>query len=485
MNLTRYSLVAVVIVSIFAVTSCATNPATGRRQIMLISERQEIAMGAEYDPQLVASMGLYENPVLQAFLEEKVREMGLVSHRPHLKYHVRMLDSPVVNAFAVPGGYIYLTRGILAHFNNEAELIGVIGHEMGHITARHTVSRMSSQTLAQIALIGGMAVSETFRNFGEFAMVGMQLLFLRHSREHEREADRLGVEYTARLGYDANSFAEFFRLLQRMQLASEHGGIPTFLSTHPDPGNRYNDVKRDAATWKKELELADWKVNADSYLAMIDGMVFGDDPRQGFVDGNTFFHPEMKVRFNFPQSWKLVNSPTNVQIIQPDNKAMLILMQAPGNSLEEAAQQMLQRLNLTRVGSETGNLNGFNSLVTYSELRQENPANNQKVRTSFIHIGGGRHVAFHAVSLESDFQGFIPFFNTAQQTFSPLTDPARLNVKPDLLRVRKITTTRTVASTLSAFNVPAERHREVALLNNLSLTDMLEPGRYIKIVVKQ
>ncbi len=484
MDIKRFFLVAVVIASILVITACIRNPVTGRRQIMLISERQEIAMGAEYDPQLVAAMGLYENPKLQAYLEEKVREMGLISHRPHLKYHIRLLDSPVVNAFAVPGGYIYLTRGILAHFNNKAELIGVIGHEMGHITARHTVSRMSNQTLAQLALLGGMVASESFRNYGELAMVGMQLLFLKYSRDDEREADRLGVEYTAKLGYDAIMFAEFYRLLQRMQLAAEHGGIPTFLSTHPDPGNRYNDANRDAQKWKQELGFSHWKVNSKEYLLLIDGIIFGDDPRQGYVDGNTFYHPEMKFQFNIPQNWRLVNSPTSVQIFSPDQKALLLLMHAPGNSLQEASGRMLEKLKLTLISSEAVQLNGFNSLVTMSQLSQNDPAKNQRVRTSFIDIGGS-FLAFHAVSLESDFHNFVSTFNVSQNNFRILTDPARINVKPDVLRVKRVNTAGTVASVLRGLNVPTDRHNEIALLNNLGLSDMLQAGKHVKIVEKQ
>ncbi len=484
MNMKRILTVTLVTASIFAITACVKNPATGKRQFMLISEKQEIAMGAEYDPQLVEAMGLYENPQLQALVENIVREMGLISHRPHLKYHIRLLDSPVVNAFAVPGGYIYLTRGILAHFNNQAELAGVIGHEMGHITARHTVSKMSSQTLAQLALIGGMVVSETFRNYGELAMMGMQLLFLKYSRDDEREADRLGVEYTAKMRYDAGKFADFYKLLQRMQLASEHGGIPTFLSTHPDPGNRFNDVKKDALKWQQELSHNEWKVNTNEYLSMIDGIIFGDDPRQGYVDGNTFYHPTMKFQFNFPQGWKLINSPTSVQIAEPEQKAILLLMHAPGSTLLEASAKMLEDLKLQVISRDATQVNGFNSLVVISQLAQSDPTKNQRVRTNFMDIGG-TFLAFHAVSLEGDFTNYTPNFISTQNGFRPLTDPARINVKPNILRVRKINSSGTLSNALRALNVPAGMYQEIALLNNLGLNDMIQPGQYIKVIEKQ
>lgn len=154
-NLNLSAKVVVLLATLLMIPSCAVNPVTGKRQIMLMSEAQEIAMGAQYDPQVLATFGVYPDQKLNNFVQKIGDDMGLISHRPNLKYHIKVVDSPVVNAFAVPGGYIYLTRGILAQFNNEAELVGVIGHEMGHVTARHSVSQQTKQTLGQIALIGG------------------------------------------------------------------------------------------------------------------------------------------------------------------------------------------------------------------------------------------------------------------------------------------------------------------------------------------
>ena len=287
-------------IAILIIFSCAVNPVTGKRQIMLMSEEQEVQMGFAYDPQVVATFGEYKNDNILNFLKTKTTEMGKISHRPNLEFHIKILDSPVVNAFAVPGGYMYLTRGILAQLNNEAELLGVIGHEMGHITARHSVSQQTKQQIGQLLLIGGMIASEKFAQYAEQAMQGMQLLFLSFSRDNEREADALGVEYSSKIGYDAHKMADFFQVLNKMNMADSHGGVPTFLSTHPDPGDRYNSVHQSSSDWQSKLNYPEYKVNQESYLQMIDGIVYGEDPRQGFVEGNTFYHPEMKFRFNFP-----------------------------------------------------------------------------------------------------------------------------------------------------------------------------------------
>ena len=286
--------------AILMLPSCAINPVTGSRQLMLMSEEEEVKLGSEYDPKVMDTFGEYKDEQLLALIEEKGNEMGLISHRPKLKYHFRILDSPVINAFAVPGGYIYLTRGILAQFNNEAEMLGVLGHEIGHITARHSVSQQSKQQVSQLLLLGGMIASKKIQKYGEYAMQSMQLLFLSFSRENEREADQLGVEYTSKIGYDASKMADFYQVLIKMNLASDHSGIPTFLSTHPDPGDRYNSVNQGAKNWQDSLNFPSWKVNTNSYLHLIDGLVFGEDPRQGYVEGNIFYHPELKFKFSVP-----------------------------------------------------------------------------------------------------------------------------------------------------------------------------------------
>jgi predicted Zn-dependent protease len=171
-----------------------------------MSEAQEIAMGKEADPQIVAQMGLYDNKELQAFITEKGKQMAAASHRPNLNYEFKIVDSDVLNAFAVPGGYVYFTRGIMAHFNNEAEFAGVLGHEIGHITARHSVAQQRNALLGQLGIIAGMVVSPEFGRFAETASQGLGLLFLKFGRDAERESDKLGVEYSSKIGYDANVF---------------------------------------------------------------------------------------------------------------------------------------------------------------------------------------------------------------------------------------------------------------------------------------
>src|SRR5437667_2731270 len=170
-----------------AVTDCARNPVTGRREIVLVSESQEIASGQQSGPQVREEYGTVDNAALQAYVQAMGRKLVAVSHRPNLEWHFTVVDSPVVNAFAIPGGYVYLTRGILAYLGNEAELAGVMGHEIGHVTARHSVRQITRQGLAGIGLSMGSALSPALSQLGDLAQNGVGLVFLRFSRDDERE----------------------------------------------------------------------------------------------------------------------------------------------------------------------------------------------------------------------------------------------------------------------------------------------------------
>ena len=179
-------------------TTCSRNPVTGKKELSLMSESQEKALGLESDPQIQAEFGMYADSSWQRFLREKGQAMAKISHRPTLGFQFRVIDSEVVNAFAVPGGYVYFTRGILAHFNDEAQLMGVLGHEIGHITAKHANEQYTKQTLAQIGFAAGMILSPQFRQFGNLANTGIQLMFLKFSRDNETQSDKLGVEYSSK-----------------------------------------------------------------------------------------------------------------------------------------------------------------------------------------------------------------------------------------------------------------------------------------------
>ncbi len=466
------------------ITTCAVNPVTGKRQVMLVSEEQEMQMGKEYDPQIIAQFGEYKDDELLAFINQRASEIAKLSHRPNIEWHVRILDSPVVNAFAVPGGYVYFTRGILTHFSSEAEMVGVLGHEMGHVTARHSVSQQSKQQLSQLLLMGGMIASEKFAQYGQQAMQAMQVMFLKFSRDDEREADRLGVQYMSLINYDGNRMADFFSVLEKMNPPEEQGGVPTFLSTHPNPADRNNTVRKLTEFWKDSLNRTEWKVNTESYLKMIDGMTYGEDPRQGFTEGNVFYHPELKFRFNYPGGWQLQNSPAQVATAPKDGKALIIFTLAQQKSLEEAAQATTKQYNLTVTDSKSITVNGLPALAVLSQQVQQDQSTGKQqanqVLSYYINYGGNIYV-FHGVSTAQDFKSYQSAIESTLSSFAPLNDPAKLNVRPKKIVV-KPANGGTVSQTLTSLGVPQDQLREIALLNNMELKDNVAAGKLIKLI---
>ncbi|NID11050.1 M48 family metalloprotease [Fibrivirga algicola] len=475
---------------VICLSNCAKNPVTGKRELSLMSTEQEIAIGKESHPSIVATMGLYEDPKLQAFMNTKGKAMAAISHRPDLPYQFYIVDSPVVNAFAVPGGYVYFTRGILAHFNNEAEFAGVLGHEIGHITARHSVRQQSSQLLTSLAGIAGAILVP---QLGESFMQGAQLLQLSYSRAHESESDEIGVGYSSKIGYDANQMADFFATIKRIQDNSGQS-VPNMLSTHPDPGNRYTKVHEMAKDYQTK-NPGNYQVNRDTYLRMIDGIMYGEDPKQGFVENNMFYHPELKFQFPVPTGWQHQNSPSQFQMGPKDGKSSMIMMLAKGNSVEEAAQAMVKELNLKVLESAKQTVNGNQAMVIISQQlpqqqqqgqqpqQQQTAANTLQIGTYLIQYNGNIY-ALHGLSSAADFQKSFPTFKSVSEGFRTLTDPDKLNRKPDRVYVRQAPRAGTFREVMTAMNMPASRIEELGVVNSLKADERVEKGTLLKVITK-
>lgn len=485
----KYIIVPYVFAALCLVQSCATNPVTGKRQVVLLSEDQELGMGKEADPQIVAQYGVYQDKGLQDFISQKGKEMVAVSHRPNIAYEFKIVDSDVLNAFAIPG-YVYFTRGIMAHFNNEAEFAGVLGHEIGHITARHSVSQQSKQLLGQIGLIGAMVVRPELAQFGDAASQGLGLLFLKFGRDAERQSDELGVEYSTKIGYDAAQMAGFFHTLERKGEASGAEELPNFLSTHPNPGERNTTVAKLATEWKQKQNLTNPQVNRNTYLQRIDGLVYGEDPKQGFLENSIFYHPELKFQFSIPQNWNYQNTPQQVQVAPKDGKALMFMTLAQGTSLQQAAQASLQKYQLQALESREVTVNGLPAIAVVADQQQQQQQQQQQrqqqgagVRTLsyFIQYGGA---IYHLIGVTSaaDFQAYAPTFTSSMQSFRQLTDASKLNRQPDRVRIKTLAQDGTLEQALRRYNVPDNKIEEMSILNGLNRTDRVVKGTMIKVI---
>ncbi len=459
-----------------SLSGCATNPATGQRQLSLIGETQEIALGRETAEGVAEEMGLYPDDDLQEYVQGLGFELAQTSERPHLPWQFRVVDDPTVNAFALPGGFIYVTRGILAHLNSEAELMGVLGHEIGHVTARHSVNQLSKAQLASIGLGIGMAMSPELRRYGLLAEAGLSLLFLKFSRDDERQADDLGFRYTTRTGYSPEAMAEVFSVLSQVGQRDSDGRLPSWLATHPDPENRRQRVLDRLADVPQDLLAADWK--QANYLKQINGISYGPNPREGVVRNSRFYHPDLEFQFRIPDQWAVQNQKQAVYALSPEEDAILILSLVKQDSPELAARQFFSQAGMQE-GSEWARIGRFPSVSrTFSATEGED-----------VFSGGVAFVEFRGqvyqllgYSREANWPRYRDALTRAAQSFSRLEDPALLQIEPLRLEVVQLPRAMTLEEFARAYP-SAVSLSDLAVLNHTEPGEVLPAGTRVKRVV--
>jgi predicted Zn-dependent protease len=406
--------------------------------------------------------------------------MAKISHRPHLKYEFKVMDSPVINAFAVPGGYIYITRGILSHMNNEAELAGVIGHEIGHVTARHSAQKYTEATLAQVGLGIGSMISEDFAQYAGLAAQGIGLLFLKFSRDDERQSDVLGVEYSTKVGYDSREMSNLFATLDKMSHKEGQGGLPDWLSTHPNPADRVVDVRKEAVKVQKQLGSKDLKTDRENYMAKVNGMVYGENPRQGFVENGIFYHPDMKFQFPVPNGWKVSNLPSQVQMASADQKGFIIFTLAATSTVIAASDQFIAKTKATVSDKRNQQINGLKALVMASEIADASSV--LRLQSYFIEKSG-KVFEFHGLSDQSTFSGYQGVFTATMTGFKELRDKAKLNVQPNRIRINRTVKSGSFRQIMAGFGMPESEMEELALMNGVDLNDTIAKNTQLKTIV--
>lgn len=462
--------------------ACVTNPVTNKKQFGVMSEEREKQLGASYDPSVVQSFGLYNDPTIQKFIDEKGQEMVKVSHRPNLPFEFKILDSPVVNAFAVPGGYVYFTRGIMAHFNNEAEFAGVLGHEIGHVTARHSAIQQRNQIATQIGQIAfAVLAPETYAQFAEQSSQAVQLLLLANSRGAESQSDELGVSYSTKVGYDAKEMANFFQTISRLS-GDPSQRLPTFLSTHPDPDDRYNVVRQNAEKTQQSVpNKAGFKVNRESYLRMIDGLVYGNDPKQGFVENDKFYHPVLKIEFPTPRDWSVNNTPSQVQFAPANGEAFMVLSLSQGSNLQETEAQMVEQYQLVVKNSRNATINQFPSRIISSTHTDTQSGQSMELLTYLLRDGDLIYV-FHGITTTNKISIYRSLFERTMNNFKRLTDQRIIDKKPERIRIKTVPRTATLESILRTYGIEGDRVEELSILNGMQRTDQVTKGMLIKTV---
>lgn len=473
---------ALAVFSVLALTHCAQNPVTGDKNFVLMSEAQEIQMGAQAHKDVLKEYAALDHPALQAYVDAVGQKLAKKSHRPDLQWHFTVVDSPDVNAFALPGGYVYITRGIMAYLNSEAELAGVIGHEIGHVTARHGVRQQSAATATGVgAILGSILVPGMNNQAGASLLQTLaQAWTAGYGREHELESDRLGAEYLARGGYNPQAMVEVIGALKNQEefaaeQAKRDGHQPqtyhgTF-DTHPDNDARLKQVVGEAAKYA----VANPREGRDEYLQKLDGVIFGDSPEQGVIRGNALLHEKLGLAIQFPQNWRVRNRPDRVTAVSPAGDALVELLPGPKN--DQPLETLQKGLKLDAGARyDRGNLGGYPAAFA-AGAQQGKP-----VVVAAVVFGGGQYLLAGMAKDKPAYERERAALRGTINSFHAITPAERQSAKPHVLRTVVAPPGVSLAGLASRSPLGADAESRLRLMNALYPTGEPVPGQRLKIV---
>ncbi len=464
------------------VSGCATNPVSGRPELALVSTEQEKKIGEEEAKKVEAQLGLLDDPQLTIYLDALGHRLAKESPRRDVVYRFHIVDMAEPNAFALPGGYIYVSRGLLALANSEDELAGVVGHEIAHVAARHSVQRISKQgpvavLFGVVAGITGLVSPLVGDLIGGIGDVAQSLVFAPYSRHQETEADRVGQEMAAQAGWDPAALAIFLNTLGReADLMSKRPRRPSFFDSHPATPDR---VARTVAH-AKELTRANRAPLSghEAFLARMDGLVVGQRAANGLIVGRTFVHPDLAVFIQLPAKWALGNTPRKMMAVAPDEEAAVVFRAlGPGSDPLDGARALEKATKVPVAASaRRTTINGLPAAHTQLEA-------DGKVGLDFTWIAHGGLV-YQVVGLapQPRFGSLQPVFTSVARSFRPLTASERADIKETRIRLVRARAGETIEA-LATRSSSTWTKEEIAVANGLRVGDPLEGGQLIKVTI--
>lgn len=480
----RLKTVALAGTTSLALAACATIPGANVPAGSPITQA-EAQQGAQYHPQFVAEFGGEMTGPYAQYVDQIGSNIAVQSGLANSRdaFEVTLLNSSVNNAFAVPGGYVYATRQLVTLMNNEAELAAVLGHEVGHVAARHSARRQQAaqrnQLLGLLGTLGGALLGSP--ELAQLSQQGAQLMTLRYSRSQELEADQLGIQYLNSAGYDPRAMSTLLAsLAAQNQLDAQLQGrnnatIPEWASTHPDPASRV----RNAATLAGN---ATGVTNRDTFMSRIDGMIYGDDPEQGVIEGRQFIHPQLRFSFTAPQGFYMVNSTRAVSINGEAGKAQLTL--APyNNNLDTYVRQVFQKIGgeqqrLQPSSIQRTTVNGLPA--AYGTARVNNGQSQVDVTVFAYEFSNNQAFHFQAITPA----GRAGTFNSLYQSMRRISAQEAGSVVPrrvDIVTAGRNDNVQTLARRMAYTDAQEARFR---VLNGLGSNAQIVPGQKYKIVVR-
>jgi Zn-dependent protease with chaperone function len=476
--------------SIFAATAtalllcdCAQNPVSGNPNFVTMSESQEVQVGRQEDVKVRQQYGVYDNKALQKYVDEVGQRLARASHRPDLQFTFTVVDAPEINAFALPGGFVYITRGIMSFLNSEAELAGVLGHEIGHVTARHSVQQLSAATAASV----GATLLEIFvpvlRNQAGDTAINLlgNVLLSGYGRDHELEADRLGAQYLVRTGYDPQAMIKVIGVLKNQELfdaeaAKAEGRAPRayhgVFASHPDADTRLQQVVAEAG---RPVDGAT-RINQDEYLRMIDRLVFADSPSQGVIRNGNFYHVDFGMALTFPRDWRIQNRPDKVVASNRSNDAIIDLRGA--GPAQGSALDVLRRVLRGNLGNDTEqfSINGLPAAITTTSMH------GLPTRVAVVFIGKSAFLIGGQAKNPQAMQRALTEINTAINSFRSISDGERRMARPLTLRVINAPQDTRFADLARTSPLPRNALSHLRLINGLYPDGEPKPGQPLKVI---
>ena len=460
--------------------SCAVNPVTGKQDFVMISEEEEIQMGREYNAQILKQYPVYQDQSLQEYVQSIGESLALKSHRPELVYRFTVLDSPDINAFALPGGYIFINRGLMSYLSSEEELAAVLGHEIGHVTARHSVRQYSQAQL--MAILSTAIEINSGRTAGNIANLASGAILSGYGREMELEADDLGAQYIYQDGYSPQGMYEVLSVLKDQELyskkiAKQRGQAPKsyhgVFASHPSNDSRLQEVLDNVSN---SYEMGKKKQN-DLYLKKIEGLVFGDSEQSGIRRGDSFFHGPLDLYISSPANWEIINKPNELIFSSPTGEAF-IRMTLEDLNFKESPESYMRRFDSNIYEGQEINVNGFQGFTakTYRSGRTVRIAVLFKSNQVYQFIGYlDDRTSELFPAYDRNFLAIIKSFRGLRKDEVALSKPLRLKK----YTVKKGDTYKSLASQ-SSINKNAED--QLRLINGDFPDKPLIIGRVIKIV---
>lgn len=494
-SIRRFASIAAVVLLAWAPShvSAVSEPSalTGQKQNYAYSWDQERKEGADADKEITQQMGLYDNPGIQTYVQSIGQRVLAAStfadpSTPEMyrqtKFTFRVLDSSVVNAFALPGGYVYVTRGLLAHVDNEAQLAVVLGHEIAHVAGRHASqqarrSQWSQLGLAVSAALGQAVLGDRMPNFASNVLntggQAMQVFLLRYSREAETQADTLGVGYALHAGYAAGDSARFFGSLERLA-AQDSKGLPSWMSSHPDPGNRSAHVTELASADRSPGKI----VGAEEYLHHVDGIVIGDDPRQGFASNGVFYHPTLHFQVPVATGWKVDNQPDAVIFTEPNGQGVMGLKLASASRTHDAATQFVSQNAVQVTANGDTMINGLPATVILGQASTKQGT--MAVWDTFVELDG-KVYSLLGYTPPQAFDRMRLTFESVAAGFSRLRDPRIASVQPTRLRIVKADRSAPFAAYVPTSLPPDIKPEALAIMNQVAMNETIPQGAELKV----